>query len=217
MKIVIAGAGIGGLAAAEQLGRMGFHVTVYEQAESLDAMRYDWHDDVNPDVFRELALEIPAEHFPKKSWTFVSPFAAVTREFRQDESHPDFSIERRPLNRVLYERAVKVAEVVFGSKVTAPLLSPGRVCGLVVNGQRVYADLVVDSLGVDSPCARDSHSPLKSRITGPMRSLPSIAPSTGKTKAPLHPNTPTRFISSTWGKAASPGLSRITTPSWSTC
>lgn len=151
MKIVIAGAGIGGLAAAEQLGRMGFHVTVYEQAESLDAMRYDWHDDVNPDVFRELALEIPAEHFPKKSWTFVSPFAAVTREFHQDESHPDFSIERRPLNRVLYERAVKVAKIVFGSKITAPLISPGRVCGLVVNGQRIYADLVVDSLGVDSP------------------------------------------------------------------
>lgn len=67
MKIIIAGAGIGGLAAAEQFGRMGFHVTVYEQAESLNAMRYDWHDDVKPDVFRELALEIPAEHFPKKA------------------------------------------------------------------------------------------------------------------------------------------------------
>lgn len=51
MKIAIAGAGIGGLAAAERLGRLGFHVTVYEQAESLDTMRYDWHDDVNPDVF----------------------------------------------------------------------------------------------------------------------------------------------------------------------
>lgn len=154
MKIAIAGAGIGGLAAAERLGRLGFHVTVYEQAESLDTMRYDWHDDVNPDVFQELGIEIPAEHFPKKSWTFVSPFAAVTREFHQDETHPDLSIERRPLNRVLYSRAAKVAEIVFGARVTAPLLSPGRVCGLVVNGQPVYADLVIDSMGVDSPLRR---------------------------------------------------------------
>ncbi len=39
MKIVIAGAGIGGMVAAAELGRMGFSVTVYEQAESLDQMR----------------------------------------------------------------------------------------------------------------------------------------------------------------------------------
>lgn len=151
MKIVIAGAGTGGLTAAERLGKMGFHVTVYEQAESLDAMRYDWHDDADPDVFQELGIELPAEHFKKKSWTFVSPFAAVTREFHQDETHPDFSIERRPLNRVLYDRAAKTADIVFGAKVSGPLFSPGRVCGMIVNGEPVYADLVIDSMGVDSP------------------------------------------------------------------
>lgn len=151
MKIVIAGAGIGGLSIAERLGKMGFHVTVYERAQSLADMRYDWHDDADPDVFRELGIELPAEHFKKKSWTFVSPFAAVTREFHQDEIHPDFSIERRPLNRVLYERAAKVADIVFDATVSGPLLSPGRVCGMIVNGEPVYADLVIDSMGVDSP------------------------------------------------------------------
>ncbi len=151
MKIIIAGAGIGGMAAAAELGRMGFDVTVYERSQSLDQMRYDWHDDVNPDIFKRLGIPIPAEHFKKKSWTFVAPFEAVTREFHQDERHPDFSIERRPLNRVLYERAEPYAQFVFGAEVTGAVLAPGRVAGVIANGERVYADLVLDSLGVDSP------------------------------------------------------------------
>ncbi len=150
MKIVIAGAGIGGMVAAAELGRMGFSVTVYEQAESLDQMRYDWHDDVNPDIFKRLGIPVPKEHFNKKSWTFVSPFCAVTREFHQDESHPDLSIERRPLNQVLYDRAAAHATFVFGARVTGALLAPGRVAGIIVNGEKIAADLVIDSLGVDS-------------------------------------------------------------------
>lgn len=150
MKIVIAGAGIGGMVAAEKLGKLGFEVTVYEQSPSLDEMRYDWHDDVNPKVFRRLGMEMPAESNKKKSWTFISPFGAVIREFRQDENNADYSVERRPINRMLYNRACDVAKFVFGANVTAPIVRGNRVAGIVVNGEEVEADLVVDSLGVDS-------------------------------------------------------------------
>ena len=51
MKIVVVGAGIGGMLTAEKLGGLGFDVVVYEKANSLDEMRYDWHDDVSPVVF----------------------------------------------------------------------------------------------------------------------------------------------------------------------
>ena len=86
MKIVIAGAGIGGMIAAERLSKLGFDITVFELAPSVDEMRYDWHDDVNPSVFKRLGLEMPEGSFKKKSWTFVSPHGAVVREFRQDEA-----------------------------------------------------------------------------------------------------------------------------------
>ena len=36
MKVVVAGAGLGGLVAAEKLGRLGLDVTVYEKAASLE-------------------------------------------------------------------------------------------------------------------------------------------------------------------------------------
>jgi flavin-dependent dehydrogenase len=155
MKIVIAGAGVGGMIVAERLGQIGFEVVVYEKAESLDTMRYDWHDDVSPVVFDELGINLPKESAPKRSWTFCSPYEKTIREFSQDESCPDMSVERRPLNRLLFERASKVATFVFGKAVTAPVVENNRVVGVMVDGKRVDCDLVVDSAGVYSPVRRN--------------------------------------------------------------
>ena len=150
MKIIVAGAGTGGLVAAERLGKLGFEVTVYEKAASVDAMRYDWHDDVGPAVFKRLGMEIPEGSFPKKNWTFVSPHEAVIRGMKEDESAADISVDRRSLNKMLVERAAATADVVFGAEVQAPVVDDGKVVGVVVNGEEKRADLVVDSLGVDS-------------------------------------------------------------------
>ena len=146
---------MGGMIAAERLAKLGFDVTVYEKAASVDEMRYDWHDDVNPSIFRRLGLEMPAGSFRKKSWTFISPHGAVVREFRQDDSTADWSVERRPLNRMLYERAAAGAKFVFGATVERPVVEKGVVVGVVVNGREERADLVVDSLGVDSALKKD--------------------------------------------------------------
>jgi flavin-dependent dehydrogenase len=140
---------------AERLGQIGFEVVVYEKAESLDTMRYDWHDDVSPVVFDELGINLPKESAPKRSWTFCSPYEKTIREFSQDESCPDMSVERRPLNRLLFERASKVATFVFGKAVTAPVVENNRVVGVMVDGKRVDCDLVVDSAGVYSPVRRN--------------------------------------------------------------
>lgn len=155
MKIIIAGAGMGGMVAAERLGKLGFDVTVYEKAPSVDEMRYDWHDDVNPAIFRRLGLEMPVGSFKKKSWTFVSPHGVVVREFRQDENNADYSVERRALNRMLYERASGGAKFVFGATVERAIVEKGAVVGVVVNGQEARADLVIDSMGAMSVLKKD--------------------------------------------------------------
>lgn len=155
MKIIIAGAGMGGMVAAERLGKLGFDVTVYEKAPSVDEMRYDWHDDVNPAIFRRLGLEMPVGSFKKKSWTFVSPHGVVVREFRQDENNADYSVERRALNRMLYERASGGAKFVFGATVERAIVEKGAVVGVVVNGQAARADLVIDSMGAMSVLKKD--------------------------------------------------------------
>ena len=47
VKIVIIGAGHGGLQAAKELSKDGFDVTVYEK-NSPEKVSYDWRDDVEP-------------------------------------------------------------------------------------------------------------------------------------------------------------------------
>ncbi len=155
MKIVVVGAGIGGMIVAERLGKIGIDVVVYEKAKSLDEMRYDWHDDVSPDVFKKLQIAMPKESAPKRSWTFCSPFERTMREFNQDENNPDMSVERRPLNQLLFDLAKGYAVFEFGKRVSSPIVEDNRVVGVIVDGQEVRCDLVVDSAGVYSPVRRN--------------------------------------------------------------
>lgn len=149
MKIAIVGAGIGGLAAARLLARGGAQVTVFERADGVESMRYDWHDDVDPSVFAECGLPVPEGSFPKKDWTFIAPNGGARS---MHEEHPDVSVMRRELNRLLVNEARAAgAEVRFSSCVSELLLSGGRAVGVVAGGREVSADLVVDSSGVDSP------------------------------------------------------------------
>ena len=153
-KAIVAGAGIGGLAVAAALGKAGAEAIVYERAESLDDMRYPWHDDVQPEAFERAGIEVPKGSFRKKNWTFVTPDGAVRRMYEAPEK-ADFSVWRRELNAELYARAARYAEVRFSSQVEGAVRENGRVVGITVNGERVYADLVIDSLGVDSVLKKD--------------------------------------------------------------
>ena len=94
MKVLVAGAGIGGLVAAGKLSELGLEVEVLEKSQSVEKMRYDWHDDVAPKIFRRLGIEIPKEHWKKAAWTFCTTGENTVREMQQDESDPDLSIER---------------------------------------------------------------------------------------------------------------------------
>ena len=153
MKVIVCGAGIGGLVAAAALAECGLQVTVYEKAQSEDVMRYDWHDDVEKDYFELLGVKPPEGAFRKKNWSFASPCSEKVRRYYQEEKDADFSVERRALNRILIDRAVNV-EIEFASTVTAPILRDGIVTGVVVNGRTEEADLVIDSAGVFSPLRR---------------------------------------------------------------
>lgn len=154
LKVIVAGAGIGGLAAAKELGKAGAEVTVYERADSVDEMRYPWHDDVQPEAFARAGLDVPEGSFRKKNWTFVTPDGAVRRMYEAEEK-ADFSVWRRALNRELVKSAEEYAEIKFSTAVEGAIAENGRVKGIIANGEKVYADLVVDSLGAFSSLKKD--------------------------------------------------------------
>ncbi|MDY4560018.1 MAG: NAD(P)-binding protein [Eubacteriales bacterium] len=148
-RIIIAGAGIGGMTLAGFLSKQGYTVDVYEKAASLDEMRYDWHDDVAPSIFKELGFNMPKENAPKNDWTFVSPFDKSRQTMKTPVETRDHSIERRPLNKMLFDFGGN-ANYHFGAEVQSLIIEDGKVNGIVVNGKEERAALTVDSLGLNS-------------------------------------------------------------------
>ena len=59
-RILVAGAGHGGLTAAAQLAKAGFDVTVVER-HGKDALGYDWFDALNPAVFAAVGCPHPQD------------------------------------------------------------------------------------------------------------------------------------------------------------
>ncbi len=155
MKIIIAGAGIGGLFVAGLLAKKGHTVTVYEKEKDVQSLSYDWHDDVNPGVIKSLSLPLPQGSFPKKNWTFLPPFSEKGMRLNQREDLIDFSVSRKGLAKTLFDLA-SPAKVMFGYTVCGVSVAENKVNGIYLRDgsgeeRQEKADLVIDSCGVFSP------------------------------------------------------------------
>ncbi len=154
MKIIVVGAGIGGLFAAGLLAKDGHEVTVFEKVKGPEEMRYDWHDDVNPSVFTKLSVPIPEGSYPKRNWTFITPFEKGRMPLIQRADLVDISVQRKRLNEVLLS-LLGNAEIFWGVSAVKAIVKDNRVVGVKVSDsgveKEVFGDLVIDSCGVFSP------------------------------------------------------------------
>ena len=149
-KILVAGAGIGGVMSAYRLAQNGFDVTVYE-AKGYDNVTYDWHDDIAKNVFERVGLPQPDESMrrDKRNWTFVVPGSTKHVHVNLEEA-TDYTIMRRPLLHWLISLAEEAGAKFVYNTVVGLWVQEDKVQGLVVDGQNVKADLVIDCTGVDS-------------------------------------------------------------------
>ena len=151
-KAVIIGGNQGGLNMARCLAEAGFEVKLFEK-KSRNEVAYDWTDDIAPSVFADLGIPMPPKesYFNKKVWTFVNPAETVNVTVRNGSQEGDISVYRRPLNDYLYDLAKDKAEIVYEKEVERLITAGKAVKGVVVGGENIYADLVVDCSGVNSP------------------------------------------------------------------
>ena len=154
MKILVAGAGHGGLAAAGLLAKQGHSVTVFER-EGEAMLGHDWTDIFNLACFSEAGIPLPPAHEyePACEMTFFNPACTMAiRAYTPMEKSTESKMERRDILRHLIAFARGGgAELVFHATVEHPLLDGKRVAGLVVNGREELADLVIDAAGMNSP------------------------------------------------------------------
>jgi digeranylgeranylglycerophospholipid reductase len=153
-KIIVAGAGHGGLAAAADLSRRGFDVTVFEQKEKKD-LGYDWTDIFAPRSLLTANIPYPprSRYEFKENMTFFSPSKRIGLTQNVPENDLEIKMERRDIYAHLISHAEKCGvKFRYSCKIEGPVMLGSRVAGICLEGgEEVYADLVIDAAGLDSP------------------------------------------------------------------
>lgn len=155
-RILIAGAGHGGLTAAYNLAKEGYDVTVIESKKRED-LGYDWHDALEMSAFTESGIPCPPEsmYTPGIPQVFTNPSATVKIPLPFTEGE-GFNMDRKVLINYLVNCAESVGvKFLFGTKVLSALSAGNKVIGLryVKDGNSIsaFADLVIDAAGMNSP------------------------------------------------------------------
>ena len=150
MKIVIIGAGHGGLQAAKGLSKNGFRVTVYEKNPP-EKVSYNWRDDVEPTVFEELKIILPDNSRKTGRTSFVPPFSEKAVYIEKEENATEWSIKRNIFVLSLVKSAEEAgAEIKFNTPVESLIIENNEVKGVIIKNEKIFADLVIDSSGIDS-------------------------------------------------------------------
>lgn len=152
-KIVIAGAGHGGIAASAILAKNGFDVTVYEKQKRKD-IGYDWTDIFDRKVFTAIGMDIPDESkwSLKQDMTFFGPGMGIALRQKTPEDKLEIQMERKTLYDCLISYAEECGvKFEFGKTVDGPLMLGSRVAGIKIGKKDIFADLVIDACGINSP------------------------------------------------------------------
>lgn len=155
-KIIVAGAGHGGLIAGALLAEKGYDVTVYER-HIKDDLGYDWEDSVEKKIFRECSLPEPDESSLRVggSMKFYNPNLRSSITVRPS-AEGNVMIERKMLYKMLLENAEeKGVRFVFNTEILSPITDGLRVVGIRTNDGDVFGDLVIDAAGINSPIRRN--------------------------------------------------------------
>lgn len=156
-KIIVAGAGHGGITAAALLAKQGYDVTVFERGEK-GKLGYDWTDIFDPKALDAVGCPRPAED--KYEWkidmTFFGPHTDDKHKIRQrvpnDPEQMEIKMERRDIYELLIDFAEKSGvKFVYGVNILGPLMKGLRVAGIKTDKGFFLGDMVIDAAGAESP------------------------------------------------------------------
>lgn len=152
-KIIVAGAGIGGIAAGALLAKDGYDVTVYTDRMPADCA-YDWEDSFNITAVAQFTGDVltPGQKGFLCNNRYFGPSQKTPVETDFGDNPPQ-KAERSLLAHLLTAYALKCGvQFVPDTKIKAAATENNRVTGIVTaDGSRFTADLVIDACGVDSP------------------------------------------------------------------
>ena len=152
-KIIVAGGGHGGIGAAALLAKSGYDVTVLEK-NARAAMGYDWTDIFDKKGLFAVGLGMPEEgkFALKNDMTFFCPSGAHKLRQHTPEDQLEIQMERKDIYDMLIAYAEECGvKLAFETPVLGPVMLGSRVAGVRTEQGAMYADLVIDACGADSP------------------------------------------------------------------
>ena len=152
-KIIVAGGGHGGITAGMLLAKHGYDVTVYEK-NTRENMGHDWTDIFDKKGFTALGLDLPDESLYnlKHDMTFYGPAMETALHQNTPVDQLEIQMERRDIYNYIIEHAEKAGvKFVYGCEITGAVLFGNRIAGIKTAGGEIYADLVIDAAGMNSP------------------------------------------------------------------
>ena len=156
-KVIVAGAGHGGIVAAKNLAENGCDVTVYEKLPE-NEIGYDWYDCLWYKVFDEVGFSTPDDKYftPFMDMRYISPSQRVEMYSPKSNNSSSKYIDRKVLlNHLVAEARAAGVKFEFGTEVINAVTVGFTVRGvhIVKNGEpvKITADLVIDACGADSP------------------------------------------------------------------
>ncbi|MDD6011571.1 MAG: hypothetical protein PUC33_01870 [Oscillospiraceae bacterium] len=152
-KIIVAGLGHGGIAAAALLAGQGFDVTVYEKKKE-GTLGYDWTDIFAPQALTEAGIPMPDEskYEYKENMTFYSPSQSKGLKQEVEAGKREIKMERRAIYEHLIRHAVACGvKIEYECEVLAPITLGSRVVGIKTAKGDFLGDLVIDACGMRSP------------------------------------------------------------------
>ncbi|MBR2952805.1 MAG: NAD(P)/FAD-dependent oxidoreductase [Clostridia bacterium] len=155
-KIVVAGGGHGGIAAAMLLAKRGYDVTVYER-NAKGKMGYDWTDIFDRKGWTAVGIPMPDEskYKLKQDMTFYGPAMGTALTQHTEDDKKEIQMERSDIYAHLIEHAEKAGvKFQYEQNIEGPIFFGNRVVGIKTDKGDYLADLVIDACGLNSPVRR---------------------------------------------------------------
>ena len=152
-KVLVAGCGHGGIAAAAQLAAVGFDVTVYE-AKKEGTLGYDWTDIFAPGALTAAGIPLPpiSKFTYKEDMTFYGPSENTGLKQHVPSDQLEIKMERSDIYDHLIKHALACGvKIEYECPVNGPIVLGSRVVGISTAKGDFFGDLIIDSCGMNSP------------------------------------------------------------------
>ena len=176
MKILIVGAGIGGLVSALCLNKKGYEVEIYEQSEVLSELGAGVQ--LSPNATRvldylELTDDLKPHVFEPRSFQFLNYKTEkiiskrdLGSKIQDDFGFPNFDVHRADLQKVLLNKVEEKGIKIYSNMKVIDVGNEENKAYIKINEEKIKADIVIGADGIHSVVREKLFEKKESSFTG---------------------------------------------------